>query len=101
MEQIFKNGTMAQIDDFFMRKNRVEGITDADYQNARPYVEAAQAFAQTTYQSIYIIDYYKKNFLFVSDNPLFLCGRTAEEVRQKPGRGILQRFSVMNASVRN
>ena len=63
---------MAQIDDFFMYENRVEGITDADYQRAQPYVEAAQAFAQTTYQSIYIIDYYRKNFLYVSDNPLFL-----------------------------
>ncbi len=73
---------MAQIDDFFMYENRVEGITDADYQRAQPYVEAAQAFAQTTYQSIYIIDYYSKNFLYVSDNPLFLCGHTADEVRQ-------------------
>ena len=45
-------------------------------------MEAAQAFAQTTYQSIYIIDYYRKNFLYVSDNPLFLCGHTADEVRQ-------------------
>ena len=45
---------MVQIDDFFMYENRVEGITDADYQRAQPYVEAAQAFAQTTYQSIYI-----------------------------------------------
>ena len=73
---------MTQIDDFFMYENRVEGITDADYQHAQPYVEAAQAFAQTTYQSIYIIDYYRKNFLYVSDNPLFLCGHTADEVRQ-------------------
>ena len=73
---------MAQIDDFFMSENRVNGITDADYQRVQPYVEAAQAFAQTNYQSIYIIDYYKKNFLYVSDNPLFLCGHTAEEVRQ-------------------
>ena len=73
---------MAQIDDFFMYENRVEGITDDDYQRAQPYVEAAQAFAQTTYQSIYIIDYYRKNFLYVSDNPLFLCGHTADEVRQ-------------------
>ena len=38
---------MAQIDNFFMYENRVEGITDADYQRAQPYVEAAQAFAQT------------------------------------------------------
>ena len=36
---------MTQIDDFFMYENRVEGITDADYQRAQPYVEAAQAFA--------------------------------------------------------
>ena len=72
---------MAQIDDFFMYENRVEGITDADYQRAQPYVEAAQAFAQTTYQSIYIIDYFRKNFLYVSDNPLFLCGHSADEVR--------------------
>jgi hypothetical protein len=36
---------MTQIDDFFMYENRVEGITDADYQRAKPYVEAAQAFA--------------------------------------------------------
>ena len=33
---------MAQIDDFFMYENRVEGITDADYQRVQPYVEAAQ-----------------------------------------------------------
>jgi len=31
---------MAQIDDFFMYENRVEGITDADYQRVQPYVEA-------------------------------------------------------------
>ena len=79
---------MAQIDDFFMYENRVEGITDADYQRVQPYVEAAQAFAQTTYQSIYIIDYFRKDFLYVSDNPLFLCGHTANEARQKIDRYI-------------
>ena len=73
---------MAQKDDFFFEANSVEDITEADYQRAMPYVEAAQAFAQTTYQSIYIIDYHRKNFLYVSDNPLFLCGHTAEEVRE-------------------
>jgi hypothetical protein len=73
---------MAQKDDFFFEANSVEDITEADYQRAMPYVEAAQAFAQTTYQSIYIIDYHRKNFLYVSDNPLFLCRYSAEEVRQ-------------------
>ncbi len=73
---------MAQKDDFFFEANSVEGITEVDYQRAMPYVETAQAFAQTTYQSIYIIDYHRKNFLYVSDNPLFLCGHTSEEVRK-------------------
>ena len=27
---------------------------------------------QPTYKSVYIIDYFKKNFLYVSENPLFL-----------------------------
>ena len=34
--------------------------------------------------SIYIIDYFRKNFLFVSDNPLFLCGHSADEVLRQP-----------------
>ena len=71
---------MAQIDDFFFEANRVVGITDEDYQRAQPYVEAARAFAQTTYQTIYIIDYHRRGFLYVSDNPLFFCGHTADEV---------------------
>lgn len=71
---------MVRIEDFFFDKNRVDGITEADYERARPYVEAAQAFAHITYQSIYVIDYFRKNFLYVSDNPIFLCGHTAEEV---------------------
>ena len=35
--------SMAQKDDFFFEANSVEGITEADYQRATPYVEAAQA----------------------------------------------------------
>lgn len=72
---------MIQKEVFFIEANRVEGITEEDYLRAKPYIETAQAFAQTTYQSIYIIDYFKKDFLYVSDNPIFLCGRTAEEVK--------------------
>ena len=73
---------MTQIEDFFNEKNRVESITEADYLRIKPYIETAKAFAQTTYQSIYIIDYYKKRFLYVSDNPIFLCGHSAKEVME-------------------
>ena len=51
---------MTQKDDSFFEANSMEGISEDDYQRAMPYVEAEQAFAQTTYQSIYIIDYHRK-----------------------------------------
>lgn len=46
------------------------------------YLEVLNAFARITYKSIYIIDYQKKEFEYVSNNPLFLCGHTAKEVKE-------------------
>ncbi|WP_075341693.1 response regulator transcription factor [Tenacibaculum agarivorans] len=71
---------MARINDFFSNKNTVNQISDFEYMQTVNYLEPVKAFARTTYKSIYIIDYQKKGFEYVSDNPLFLCGHTAEEV---------------------
>ena len=71
---------MAQIDRFFIDENFVGGINEAHYEQAAPVVEGVKAFAKATYQSIYIIDYFKKGFHYVSDNPIFLCNHTPEEV---------------------
>ncbi|WP_353103571.1 helix-turn-helix transcriptional regulator [Myroides odoratus] len=46
------------------------------------YLEVIKAFAVAKYESIYIIDCQKKSFEYVSENPLFLCGHTAEEVQE-------------------
>ena len=61
---------MTQIDDFFIDKNRVDGITKADYERVRPKIEAVAAAARTTTNSIYIIDYHKRDFLYASENPM-------------------------------
>jgi DNA-binding CsgD family transcriptional regulator len=74
---------MEAIDDFFIPENSVTGISEEDYKRAIPVVDALKAFARLTYQSVYIIDYYRKNFLYVSENPLFLCGMPPDEVREK------------------
>ena len=73
---------MAKIEDFFTLTNSVEGIDDEQYHHLDPMIRAIDAMANATYQSIYVIDYLKHGFLHVASNPLFLCGHTAEEVRQ-------------------
>ena len=73
---------MVDIKDFFSSKNTVGRITKRDRDQIANYLEAVKAFARTTYKSIYVIDYQKKGFEYVSDNPLFLCGNTAEEVQE-------------------
>ncbi|WGH76886.1 helix-turn-helix transcriptional regulator [Tenacibaculum tangerinum] len=71
-----------KIDDFFSIKNSVDSILDEERKKAADYLSAVKAFARVTYKSIYIIDYEKKGFEYVSENPLFLCGHTAEEVQK-------------------
>ena len=73
---------MARVEDFFIMDNAVTGITDEDYQGIQDVVDAVDAFSRMTYKSVYIIDYFKKNFLYVSENPLFLCGLSASEVKK-------------------
>jgi DNA-binding CsgD family transcriptional regulator len=53
-----------------------------DYKNAKQYLQVVEAFAQTMHQCVYIIDNYKQGFLYVSDNPLFLCGHSAQDVKK-------------------
>lgn len=58
-------------------------ISESDYAQAEVCIAMADAMARTTNHSLYIIDYNRKNFLYVSSNPLFLCGYSAEEVKEK------------------
>lgn len=65
---------------FFSHKNSVGELTDADASQSFHYIEAVIAFGRTTNKSIYVIDYERKGFEYVSSNPLFLCGHSAQEV---------------------
>ncbi|MGQ3679727.1 response regulator transcription factor [Tenacibaculum discolor] len=73
---------MNDVNDFFSSRNTVYNVSDEEKKQTTNYAEAIKAFARTTYKSIYVIDYQKKGFEFVSENPLFLCGHTAEEVKE-------------------
>jgi hypothetical protein len=73
---------MIESKDFFIRENEITYVSDEDYSLMELYIQFLDAFARTTYKSIYVIDYYRKNFLYVSDNPLFLCGMSAAQVQE-------------------
>lgn len=73
---------MENINRFFNEKNTIATDADIDYSQRNNYLEAVKAFSRMSYQSLYIIDYLEKAFEYVSDNPLFLCGMAAEEVKK-------------------
>ncbi len=67
-------------DDFFIPDNEVRLPKELDYSRVSEYVRSAEAFSRSTYQSVYIIDYFRQNFLYVSPNPMFLCGLPPERM---------------------
>ena len=71
---------MLEVNDFFSAKNTVHRLTEEDREGTKNYLQCIEAFSRTTYKSIYVIDYKEKGFEYVSDNPLFLCGHTPQEV---------------------
>lgn len=54
-----------------------------DYKQVQSYIELAKALSHITYQTIYLIDYYKRGFPYVSENSLFLCGNSSSQVQEQ------------------
>ncbi len=73
---------MNRTDDFFIPDNEVKLPEELDYSRVDEYIRSAEAFSRSTYQSVYIIDYFKRNFLYVSPNPMFLCGWSPEQMKE-------------------
>jgi DNA-binding CsgD family transcriptional regulator len=71
----------ADIEDFFKPVSASKKISVYDSQRLAAYIETAEAFARASYQSVYIVDYRKRGFAYVSDHPFFLCGYTADKVK--------------------
>ena len=63
-----------------LNRNKIKTISNEDELQFGNYLEVIKSFAKITYQSVYVIDYEEMKFEYVSDNPLFLCGYSSEEV---------------------
>ncbi|SFW77872.1 regulatory protein, luxR family [Sinomicrobium oceani] len=73
---------MPNLNDFFPLRNTIQKITPDDHKQHMHYLEAVKAFSRITYKSIYVIDYQKKQFEFVSENPSFLGEHSAEMIKE-------------------
>lgn len=69
------------INNFFRPVNSQMEILGSNYTKTEVCIAMTNALAHNTNHSLYITDYNHKNFLYVSSNPLFLCGRSPEEVQ--------------------
>lgn len=74
--------TENKVDDFFIPDNEVKLPEELNYSRTEDYIRVAEAFSRSTYQSVYIIDYFKQNFLYVSPNPMFLCCLSPKEMKE-------------------
>lgn len=74
-------------DDFFLHSNEVNHINREDYEKIELLVNAAKAFARSTYQCVYIIDYFHQDFIYASDNLAYLCGLEPEQLIYRPCAG--------------
>lgn len=68
------------IHDFFKPVHLDHKPSAKDYETINHYIHFAETLSLLSYQSIYFIDYFRRGFLYVSDNPLFLCGKTPQQV---------------------
>ena len=70
------------VDKFFKPLRLEHPVSEVDYAKVLPYIESLSALTRVANMSLYVIDYHKKGFLYVSSNPLFLCGYEQKEVRE-------------------
>lgn len=60
----------------------VYDIKESDYQRMQPLVDTIRAFSYISHQTMYVIDLFKQNFLFVSEKPTLHGSVPHEEVKQ-------------------
>jgi DNA-binding CsgD family transcriptional regulator len=69
--------------DFIYPQNTIVGVTDEDYQREHARLALAlNALSQVSHCGYYVVDYFKHNFLYVSDNIAYWCGHTADEAKE-------------------
>ena len=54
-------------------------VTQSEYDKVEILKQACEALSRMCNKSVYVLDYAKQDFFYMSPHPLFLCGYTVEE----------------------
>lgn len=71
-----------KVHDFYRSFQFSYQINERSQQKIETYIEFAKELSELTSQSVYLVDYSKRKFIYVSDNPILLCGRSAKRVQE-------------------
>lgn len=80
-----------ELEDFFKPIKQNPDDDKRDYRITRYFLSTVDALSRLSHDTLYIIDYHKREFLYVSGNPLFLCGEKPGDV-EKMGYGFYQKY---------
>lgn len=73
-------------EDMFFDANAVSSVDDSCYENLGLLGQTLDSLSNLMYQSVYVVDYYRKNYFYVPKNPLVLEGLFSERM-QREGLG--------------
>jgi DNA-binding CsgD family transcriptional regulator len=73
---------MIKVDDFLMPQEKDRVIPDEEHK-VDILTRAFDAISRVTYRNLYIIDCFKMNFSYISNNPFFLCGHSREKIMKE------------------
>ena len=58
----------------------IKSVSESKYKELESYYKLLDGISRITHRCFYLVDFFKGKVLYVSDNPLFLCGLKPNEV---------------------
>lgn len=70
-------------EDMFFDANAVTSVEDSRYESLGLLRKALDSLSNLMYQSVYVVDYYRKNYFYVPKNPLVLEALFSERMQRE------------------
>lgn len=66
----------------FGTENVIHSVSQSDYEHLDGLKSIFESFTRTSYQSVFVLDFCKRNYFYVSERPLFLSDMLSEDFQK-------------------